>query len=80
VWTTATFVALLGTAAVGLLGDGNVVGKFFLKASDSSLETETIINIFETLILQVYFTNQRFVFYEIRSSHSNMRCIGKFPD
>lgn len=29
---TAAFVALLGTAATGLPGDGNVVEQFFLKA------------------------------------------------
>lgn len=64
-WTAASFVALLGTAATGLLGDGNAVEQFFLKASNSSLETETIINIFEKLILQVCFTNQTFMFCEI---------------
>jgi hypothetical protein len=62
VWATAPFVVLLGAAAIGLLGDGTVVvGEIFLKASNSSLETETIIYIFEKLILQVYFTNQRFI-------------------
>jgi hypothetical protein len=79
VWTTASFVALLGTAAIGLLGDGNVVRKFFLKASNSSLETEKIVNISEKLILQVYFINQRFMFCEIRSSHTNTRWYWKVP-
>jgi hypothetical protein len=68
VLTTAPFVVLLGAAATGLLDDGNVlVGKFFLKASNSSLETETIKYTFEKLILQVYFTNQRFI--SMRSDH-----------